>query len=86
MRFAGGDKAAGTAAEFTSAVLGASTHFGTLAVEGEELIFRIDAATFPNWEGTVQRRHFTLDGDLLSYRVPPRADGGIPISVWRRLR
>jgi hypothetical protein len=26
-----------------------------------------------------------LHGDELRYRVPARPDGGIPISVWRRL-
>ena len=26
-----------------------------------------------------------IDGAQLSYQVPPRADGSIPISVWRRL-
>jgi hypothetical protein len=27
-----------------------------------------------------------LSGDELSYRVPARPDGNIPISVWRRLK
>ena len=26
-----------------------------------------------------------LDGGTLTYRVPPRADGSIPVSVWRKL-
>ena len=49
------------------------------------LAFRIEAASYPNWEGEVQQRHYTLEGDELSYRVPPRADGSIPVSVWRKL-
>jgi hypothetical protein len=86
LRFAAGDKAKGTEAEFKDAVMGSSTHYGSVAVEGGELVFSVEASAFPNWEGTVQRRHFTLEGDMLSYRVPPRADGGVPISVWRRVQ
>lgn len=84
-RFASADKAAGTSEEFRAAVLGSSTHYGTVALEDGQLVFRIEAASFPNWEGTVQRRSFELHGDELRYRVPARPDGGIPISVWRRL-
>ena len=49
------------------------------------LTFRIESASFPNWEETEQKRTFELSGDELSYRVPARPDGNIPISVWRRL-
>ncbi|MFS2018903.1 lipocalin-like domain-containing protein [Massilia sp. CT11-108] len=84
-RFASADKAAGTSEELRAAVLGSSTHYGTLALEDGLLVFRIEAASFPNWEGTVQRRSFELHGDELRYRVPARPDGGIPMSVWRRL-
>lgn len=84
-RFASADKSAGTGDEFRAAVLGSSTHYGTIALEDGQLVFRIEAASFPNWEGTMQRRSFELHGDELRYRVPARPDGGIPISVWRRL-
>ena len=84
-RFASADKAAGTSEELRAAVLGSSTHYGTLALDDGLLVFRIEAASFPNWEGTVQRRSFELHGDELRYRVPARPDGGIPMSVWRRL-
>lgn len=87
-RFAGGDKAAGTEAEYRAAVLGSSTHYGTLSVDpaAGTLTFRIEAASFPNWEGTTQTRTYELKGDELSYRVPPRPNGDTPISVWQRLR
>jgi hypothetical protein len=85
-RFAG-DKAAGSADEFSSAVLGSSTHYGKVAVDAArgELVFEIEASSFPNWEGSVQRRQYRLEAGLLSYRVPPRADGSVPVSVWRRM-
>ena len=85
--FASGDKAAGSADEFRSAVMGSSTHYGTMTIDERAgvLVFAIEGASFPNWEGTTQRRRYTLDGAELRYQVPPRADGSIPISVWHRL-
>jgi hypothetical protein len=87
-KFASGDRANGTPAEYAAAVLGTSTHFGTLTVDpaAHTLVFRIDAASFPNQDGTVQKRTYELAGDELSYRVAPRPNGDVPISVWRRIR
>jgi hypothetical protein len=87
-RFASGDKATATEAEFKAAVLGSSTHFGEISVDqaASTLTFKIDAASFPNWEGAAQTRRFELKGDELSYHVPPRPNGDVPISVWRRVK
>ncbi|UNK49570.1 lipocalin-like domain-containing protein [Lysobacter sp. S4-A87] len=87
LRFAADNKADGSADEFKSAVMGSSTHYGTVTMDRKDnqLVFSIEGSSFPNWEGTVQRRQYTLHGDELSYRVPPRADGSIPVSVWRRV-
>lgn len=87
LRFASGSKADGSVDEFKSAVMGSSTHYGTVEIDHENnlLVFSIEGSSFANWEGTVQKRHYEIDGQQLSYQVPPRADGSIPISVWRRL-
>ena len=86
-RFANPSKAKASAQEYRAAVMGSSTHYGTLAVESaqHQLVFHIEGASFPNWEGQEQKRAFELHGDTLSYRVPPRPDGNVPISVWRRV-
>lgn len=86
-RFATGDKAAGTAAEYKAAVMGSSTHFGTIGIDpaGRTLVFHIENASFPNWEGEEQKRSYELNDDELSYRVAPRPNGDIPISIWRRM-
>lgn len=85
--FASGDKKTGSAPEYQAASLGSSTHFGTLVIDtrAQTLAFHIEQSAFKNWEGSVQQRRYELHGDELSYRVPPRADGSVPISVWRRL-
>ncbi|EJL28249.1 hypothetical protein PMI01_03557 [Caulobacter sp. AP07] len=89
LRVASGDKATSTPEEFASAVMGSSTHYGTVAVDpaAHVLVFRIEGASYPNWEGTEQRRKYALTDDGLSYQVPvPRPDGSVPISEWRRVR
>lgn len=85
--FASGDKRTGTAGEYEAAVMGSSTHFGTISVDpgSNTLTFHIQNASFPNWEGEQQKRSYELQGDVLSYRVSPRPNGDIPISIWRRL-
>ncbi|WP_206340804.1 lipocalin-like domain-containing protein [Marinicauda algicola] len=84
--FAAGDKAGGTDAEMRAAVIGSSTHFGSLSVDwaAQTLRFAIEDSSFPNWRGQVQTRSFTLRDNVLSWQVPPRPDGTVPISVWRR--
>jgi hypothetical protein len=86
-RFASNDKATGTPDEFREAVLGSSTHYGTLTVDPakHKLAFHIINASYPNWAGQTQTRSYQLKDGELSYRVPPRANGDIPISVWRRV-
>jgi hypothetical protein len=88
-RIASGEKRTATPEENAGAVLGSSTHYGTVAIDpaADVLVFRIEGASFANWDGTEQRRKYTLTADSLSYQVPtPRPDGSVPISEWRRER
>ncbi|CAN5173680.1 hypothetical protein BH09PSE1_BH09PSE1_29870 [soil metagenome] len=86
-RFASGDKATGTPEEYRGTVMGQSTHFGTVAVDrgAGTLTFNIEQSAYANWNATSQRRQYELNGDELSYRVPARANGDVPISIWRRV-
>jgi hypothetical protein len=65
----------------------ASTHFGRLQLDepSRTLTFIIESAARADWAGTRQERRYELTGDELSYRVPARPDGHIPLSVWRRV-
>jgi Lipocalin-like domain len=75
--FSGGDKARGTTEEYRQAVLGSSTHFGTVTIDAarHQLIFKIEAASFPNSEGTTRLRDYTYRDGLLTYAVPASASG-----------
>ncbi|MGY4399018.1 hypothetical protein ACVWZA_004230 [Sphingomonas sp. UYAg733] len=86
--FASGDKARGTPDEYRSAVIGSSTHFGTVTIDPAKhrLSFTVRAASFPNWQGKTQVRDYTFKDGLLRYAVPASASGSgtIAYSVWRR--
>src|SRR5689334_2134574 len=86
--FASGDKKRGAPEEYADAALGSSTHYGTVSIDdgAHQLVFKIEGASFKNWEGTTQRRAYALEGDALSYRVPTAPDGNTPVSEWRRER
>ncbi|WP_297512613.1 lipocalin-like domain-containing protein [uncultured Caulobacter sp.] len=86
--FASGDKKRGTAEEYADAVLGSSTHYGTIVIDDvrHALLFKIAGASFKTWEGSTQARPYVLNGDVLSYRVPARPDGSTAISEWKRDR
>jgi len=85
-RFASGDRATGTPAEYRESALGVSTHFGTLGADAKArtLTFAIEQASFANWNGTTQVRTYELKGGVLRYSVAPRPNGDIPISIWRK--
>ena len=86
--FASGDKARGTPEEYRAAMVGSSTHIGTVSIDvaKHQLRFSVDAASFPNWEGKTQVRDYTFKDGLLSYAVPASASssGVIAYSLWRR--
>lgn len=86
--FASGDKARGTPEEYRAALVGISTHIGKVTIDRarHQLIFAVDAASFPNWEGKRQIRDYSYKGGLLTYAVPASASGNgtTAYSVWRR--
>jgi polyisoprenoid-binding protein YceI len=86
MKFASNDKLRGAPEEYKDVSLAMSAHFGTYAVDDVKgtITFRITSASFPNWDGTTQVRQFTVDGEQLSWRVPPRPDGSVPVSRFTR--
>jgi hypothetical protein len=84
--FASGDRASGTAEEYRAALLGISTHLGKVSIDQvhHQLIFDVQAASFPNWEGQRQVRDYTYKDGVLTYAVPAYGGGTVAYSVWRR--
>jgi hypothetical protein len=83
--FGSNNRTEGTQEENGAVVQGSIAHFGTYEVEGDILAFRIEASTFPNWNGAEQKRPFTLVGDQLTYTVAAASGGGTARVVWTRV-
>ena len=86
LKFASGDKLKGTPEEYKQASLSTSVHFGRYSMDSAKhtITFQIDRSSFPNQDGTTQVRPYEMNGDELSWKVAPRPDGSIPITVLRR--
>jgi hypothetical protein len=87
-KFSSGDKLKGTAEEYKEASLSTSVHFGTysLDVAKHTITFHIDRSSFPNQDDTTQVRPYEMSENELSWKVAPRPDGSIPITVLHRFQ
>jgi len=50
--------------------------------------YDIEKATFPNWDGTAQKRSLVITGDELRYSTSPGAGsaGGTVTLTWKRAK
>jgi len=90
-RFAAGNFLEGTAEENKAAVHGTISYFGTYTIDeaSHTVTHHIESSLFPNWDGTDQRRTYTLAGDELELTTPPVAfPGGSSVGhlVWKRAK
>lgn len=88
-KFASNNRTTGTAEENKAAVQGSLAYFGSYAVDPQSrmLDIRIEASTYPNFEGTSQKRLYTLSGDELVLTNPsPSGGGGAAKQVWKRVK
>jgi Lipocalin-like domain len=86
-KFASNNRQEGTAEENKAIVQGVLCYFGTYSVNEADhtLNFHIESSSFPNWNGTDQKRSFTITGDELAY-IAPGASGGTAHVVWKRAK
>ena len=88
-KFASGNRTKGSLEEFRASALGSLTYFGTYALSDKrtELLFKIEASSFPNLNGEVNVRPFRLSGDELITINPASQTGGSTVTLtWRRDR
>ncbi|HTI89099.1 MAG TPA: lipocalin-like domain-containing protein [Puia sp.] len=88
LKFASGNRSIGTTEEYKDAVLSTSCHFGTYVVDAANstISFRIERSSFANYDGTTRTNPFSIRGDTLSWRVPARPDGVVPVSTFVRIQ
>jgi hypothetical protein len=87
-KFASNNRATGTADENKAVVGGSLAHFGTYTVNevDKNFTYRIDTATFPNWDHSEQKRSFAIAGDELKYTVASASAGGAATVIWKRVK
>lgn len=88
-KFAANNRVAGTAEENKAVVSKSIGMIGTYSVNSADktLIFRVESATFPNWNGTEQKRLIvTASKDELKYITPTASSGGVGTVTWKRAK
>jgi hypothetical protein len=72
-----GDILGGSVEERAAAFSSASSFVGRYRTDGDRVTYDLVAATYPNWVGTTQLRHFTFDGDRLVLNTPTMLMDGV---------
>ena len=88
-QFASNNRAGGTPEENKAVVSKSIAMIGTYAVDStaKTLTFRVESATFPNWDGTEQKRLLSSgDTDELKYITPTASSGGVATVIWKRAK
>ncbi len=88
-KFASGNRADGTPEETKAVAARSIAMIGTYSVNSAErtLTFKVESATFPNWDGTEQKRLLASSSrDELRYVTPTASSGGVGTVTWKRVR
>ena len=87
-KYAANDRTQGTADEYKATAQGTFTYFGTYTVSEPDrtLDIHVVGSSFPNWNGTDQKRRFAVSADELKLTNPVASTGGTTEVVWKRAR
>jgi hypothetical protein len=88
-KFVSNSRAAGTPEENRAVMSKSIGMIGTYSVNPADktLIFRVESATFPNWNGTEQKRSIvTANKDELKYVTATASSGGVGTVTWKRAK
>ena len=88
-KFASNNRASGTPDENKAVVSKSIGMIGAYQVDSaaKTLTFRVESATFPNWDGTEQKRLLAAGGkDELIYVTPTASSGGVATVTWKRAK
>lgn len=86
-KFASNNRLAGTPEENAAVVKGSNASFGTYTLADKVVTLAIEGATYPNWNGTSQKRPIVrLSADELVWTVPSASGGGSIETQWKRLK
>ncbi|WP_213286895.1 lipocalin-like domain-containing protein [Bradyrhizobium sp. sGM-13] len=77
----------GTPEENKETADGTITYFGTYSANEADssIAIHVEGSSFPNWNGTEQKRFVAIAGDLLTLTVRPPA-GDVVDVIWKRAK
>jgi hypothetical protein len=88
-KFAANNRTKGTDAENAAAVHGALNYFGTYTIDDSDksITVKIEASSYPNFEGQTQKRTLSVNGDELQVvNAAPSGGGGTATQIWKRAK
>jgi hypothetical protein len=87
-KFAANSRLKGTADENKAIVTGFLAHEGSYTVDAKDKSFtlHIDSSSYPNWDGTSQKRPYTLSGNDLKWSTAAASGGGSAELTWKRVK
>lgn len=85
-KIAANNRLKATADENKAITGGMLAHFGKYKVDhdGKSFTLSIESSSFPNWNGTQQKRLFSVSGNELKWTTPQSSGGGSSDLVWKR--
>jgi hypothetical protein len=86
-RFVSNNRAGGTPEENKAVMSKSIAMIGSYSHNPTEktLTFKVESSTFPNWNGTRQKRIVVVaTKDELKYITPTASSGGVGTVTWRR--
>ena len=86
-KFASNNRTTWTPEENKAAVQGSNSSFGTYEISSDgSVTLHIVGSTFPNWDGTKQKRLAAIKGDEITWTNPTPSIGGNTVIVLQRAK
>ena len=85
-KFATANRLKGTDAEYRAVVQGMIAGYGTYTVEGDTVMIKWTASSYPNRVGTTEKRKYKISGDELTSMNPTAASGGTSYAKLVRMK
>ncbi len=77
----------GTEEENKATANGTQTYFGTYSVDEADrsIAIHVEGSSFPNWNGTDQKRFVAITGDQLTLTIRPPSGESVDV-IWKRAK
>jgi hypothetical protein len=86
-KFVSNNRTTGTAEENKTVVQGSNSSFGTYEINSDgSITLHIVGSTFPNWDGTKQKRLAAIKGDEITWTNPTASIGGNTVIILQRAK